>query len=88
MSEQSENWDCGEWSRCLPNNTQHRECIDLNMCDVPYKTEFRNCTYTPTTTVKATTTEQTTVSTTTSTTIIFKEVSPVTGLVTNKEETE
>jgi len=39
-------WECSEWSGCLKNGTQIRECVDVDGCS--YKNqrfEEKNCTY-------------------------------------------
>ncbi len=42
-------WKCERWSRCYPNETQYRRCIDMNGCD-PLNLEkifWQECEYIP-----------------------------------------
>jgi cysteine-rich repeat protein len=32
----AEEWNCSTWEPCLPNGTQYRECIDMNLCEELY----------------------------------------------------
>ncbi|MFW5865999.1 MAG: hypothetical protein ACOCU6_02810, partial [Nanoarchaeota archaeon] len=39
-------WRCDDWSRCYPNGTQKRECIDIKGCEDDYERMFwRVCEY-------------------------------------------
>ncbi|MGM5481366.1 MAG: hypothetical protein ACQESE_03060 [Nanobdellota archaeon] len=41
-------WQCQDWSRCYPNGTQKRQCIDIHGCEEDYKRYFwRECEYIP-----------------------------------------
>jgi len=44
-----QNWNCGEWSSCQPDNTQTRSCVDLNNCgnDTGKPDETQSCVYQP-----------------------------------------
>jgi len=45
----NEDWNCTEWSECLPEGIQKRVCMDLNKCgtDKNKPEETRACNYTP-----------------------------------------
>ncbi len=42
-------WVCEDWSRCLINNSQYRDCVDIAKCNSNdyLRTYWRNCTYVP-----------------------------------------
>jgi cysteine-rich repeat protein len=57
----AEEWNCSAWGHCLPNGSQYRECLDMNLCEELYSQrifihinrsikpmEVRSCIYTAT----------------------------------------
>jgi len=43
-------WQCKDWSACLPNSTRYRDCVDLHGCDIDnlLQTFWESCEYVPT----------------------------------------